>query len=211
MQIAGYFWAPGWWRSLLSRRRQKGACGGRANSGSPTKALEVLTPQNLHHLSQSFWVCAVCCIAFGRGNDADAHQRLVQWLSSSPALQKPEVPRFRGTLTIARIGGLDGPGRVRPRRRRMGAGSVGCVRPVARGRPRVDSPVDADLRSDAPPAPVTTAYNRVRCTYKTVMSRVMSHRVPMTERRGFTRFADFNQFLLDLYRRRPSGQTIADL
>jgi hypothetical protein len=33
----------------------------------------------------------------------------------------------------------------------------------------------------------------------------------MKENRGFTRFPEFDQFLVDLYRNRPAGTTIADL
>jgi hypothetical protein len=33
----------------------------------------------------------------------------------------------------------------------------------------------------------------------------------MTERRGFPQFAAFDKMLVDLYRNRKSGQTVADL
>jgi len=33
----------------------------------------------------------------------------------------------------------------------------------------------------------------------------------MTSRRGFPRFTEFDTFLVDLYRHRPPGQTLADL
>jgi hypothetical protein len=56
-------------------------------------------------------------------------------LSSSPALQKSEVPRSRGTLTIAHIGGLDDPveyGRAVAEWARAAWDAYGQFHPVAR-------------------------------------------------------------------------------
>jgi len=43
------------------------------------------------------------------------------------------------------------------------------------------------------------------------MTRIAAVDQMMTQRRGFTRFAEFSAFLRDLYVRRGASQTVADL
>ena len=49
------------------------------------------------------------CIAFEHRGDATARQKLQRWLSTNPAIQKPELPSFRGGLTIADVYGIEDP------------------------------------------------------------------------------------------------------
>lgn len=49
------------------------------------------------------------CIAFEHGNDGAALVRLQKWLSTNPAMRKPELPRLRGELTISHVHGIDDP------------------------------------------------------------------------------------------------------
>ena len=49
------------------------------------------------------------CIALERGNDPDWMRGLQRWLSTNPVLQKPELPNFRGELTIGHLHGITDP------------------------------------------------------------------------------------------------------
>jgi hypothetical protein len=49
------------------------------------------------------------CIAFEHRGEAVALQRLQRWLSTNPAIRKPELPNVRGALTIADVTGIDDP------------------------------------------------------------------------------------------------------
>lgn len=49
------------------------------------------------------------CIAFEHNNDPNKLTRLQSWLSTNPKLPKPELPSFRGSLTIADVSGIDDP------------------------------------------------------------------------------------------------------
>jgi hypothetical protein len=49
------------------------------------------------------------CIAFEHRGDATARQKLQRWLTTNPAIQKPQLPTFRGALTIADVWGIDDP------------------------------------------------------------------------------------------------------
>lgn len=46
------------------------------------------------------------CVAFEHGNNADALTKLNRWLSTNPELRKPDLPVFRGALTIADAYGI---------------------------------------------------------------------------------------------------------
>jgi hypothetical protein len=49
------------------------------------------------------------CVAFEQNNDANKLKQLQLWLSTNPKLPKPELPSFRGHLTIADVLGIDDP------------------------------------------------------------------------------------------------------
>ena len=49
------------------------------------------------------------CIALERGNDQEAMRALQRWLSTNPALHKPELPKFRGALTVRHLHGISDP------------------------------------------------------------------------------------------------------
>ena len=49
------------------------------------------------------------CITFEHGNDATLMRALQRWLSSNPAIQKPELPVCRGRLTIESVNGISDP------------------------------------------------------------------------------------------------------
>lgn len=49
------------------------------------------------------------CVALEQSNDPDKLKRLQHWLSTNPKLPKPELPLFRGSLTIADVSGIDDP------------------------------------------------------------------------------------------------------
>jgi hypothetical protein len=49
------------------------------------------------------------CVAFERNNDANKLTQLQDWLSTNPKLPRPELPAFRGALTIADVSGIDDP------------------------------------------------------------------------------------------------------
>ena len=53
-------------------------------------------------------LCGVC-IALEYGNDAALLDRLQRWLSTNPAITKPELPKSRGVLTISHVHGIDEP------------------------------------------------------------------------------------------------------
>jgi hypothetical protein len=53
-------------------------------------------------------LCGVC-IAFEHANDASLLERLQRWLSTNPPITKPELPNFRGGLTISHTHGVDDP------------------------------------------------------------------------------------------------------
>ena len=48
-------------------------------------------------------------IAFEHNNDPRKLEQLQLWLSTNPKLPKPELPSFRGNLTIADVSGIDDP------------------------------------------------------------------------------------------------------
>jgi hypothetical protein len=49
------------------------------------------------------------CIALEHSNNQDKLQQLQAWLSTNPKLPKPELPLFRGSLTIADVAAIDDP------------------------------------------------------------------------------------------------------
>jgi hypothetical protein len=49
------------------------------------------------------------CVALEHGNLADTMKGIQQWLSTNPKLEKPELPGFRGSVTIANVFGIDDP------------------------------------------------------------------------------------------------------
>jgi hypothetical protein len=49
------------------------------------------------------------CIAFEHGNDVEALRQLQQWLSGNPKLVKPDLPLFRGSVTIGDVYGISDP------------------------------------------------------------------------------------------------------
>jgi hypothetical protein len=49
------------------------------------------------------------CIAFERGNDAEALSQLQRWLSTNPKIEKPALPMARGAVTIGSVYGIDDP------------------------------------------------------------------------------------------------------
>ena len=53
-------------------------------------------------------LCGVC-IALEHRNDADLLDQLQRWLSTNPAITRPELPRSRGALTISNVHGIEEP------------------------------------------------------------------------------------------------------
>jgi hypothetical protein len=49
------------------------------------------------------------CVALEQHNDSGKLDRLQLWLSTNPELTRPELPSFRGNLTIADVSGIDDP------------------------------------------------------------------------------------------------------
>jgi hypothetical protein len=49
------------------------------------------------------------CVALERGDDQSQLTGLQRWLSSNPPLEKPDLPAFRGELTIAHVAGIEDP------------------------------------------------------------------------------------------------------
>jgi Family of unknown function (DUF5946) len=49
------------------------------------------------------------CVAFEHNNDAKRLTQLQLWLSTNPKLPKPELPSFRGHLTIADVSRIEDP------------------------------------------------------------------------------------------------------
>jgi Family of unknown function (DUF5946) len=49
------------------------------------------------------------CVAFEQNNDAEKLKQLQLWLSTNPKMPRPELPSFRGALTIADVSGIDDP------------------------------------------------------------------------------------------------------
>jgi hypothetical protein len=49
------------------------------------------------------------CIAFEYPGHGTARQKLQRWLSTNPPIQKPDLPTFRGALTIADVSGIEDP------------------------------------------------------------------------------------------------------
>jgi|SRR5580700_3163453 hypothetical protein len=49
------------------------------------------------------------CVALEQNNDTTKLKRLQLWLSTNPKLPKPELPSFRGSLTVADVSGIDDP------------------------------------------------------------------------------------------------------
>jgi hypothetical protein len=49
------------------------------------------------------------CIAFEHGNDAEKLRKLQAWLSTNPKLVRPELPVFRGSLTIGEVWRIEEP------------------------------------------------------------------------------------------------------
>jgi hypothetical protein len=49
------------------------------------------------------------CVALEHANHAATLRRIQQWLSTNPKLQKPELPGFRGRVTIADVSGIEDP------------------------------------------------------------------------------------------------------
>ena len=49
------------------------------------------------------------CIALEHRNDQNMLLRLQKWLSTNPKLVRPQLPAFRGILTIADVSGIDDP------------------------------------------------------------------------------------------------------
>jgi len=49
------------------------------------------------------------CVALEQGNHAGAMEGIQRWLSTNPKLDKPELPRFRGSVTIGDVYGKNDP------------------------------------------------------------------------------------------------------
>ena len=49
------------------------------------------------------------CVALEQNNNTNKLKRLQLWLSTNPKVPKPELPPFRGTVTIADVSGIDDP------------------------------------------------------------------------------------------------------
>lgn len=49
------------------------------------------------------------CVALEQNNNPKQLKQLQVWLSTNPKLAKPELPAFRGQLTIANVTGIDDP------------------------------------------------------------------------------------------------------
>jgi hypothetical protein len=49
------------------------------------------------------------CIALEYNNDPATLRGIQQWLSTNPNLQKPDLPAFRGRVTIADVSGIEDP------------------------------------------------------------------------------------------------------
>jgi hypothetical protein len=49
------------------------------------------------------------CVALEQNNDSNKLTQLQHWLSTNPILSKPELPAFRGALTIADVSRIDDP------------------------------------------------------------------------------------------------------
>jgi len=49
------------------------------------------------------------CIVFEQGNDVEGLQQLQQWLSGNRRLVKPDLPSFRGSVTIGDAYGISDP------------------------------------------------------------------------------------------------------
>jgi hypothetical protein len=49
------------------------------------------------------------CVALERDDDQALLTGLQRWLSTNPGLAKPDLPAFRGDLTIAHVSGIDDP------------------------------------------------------------------------------------------------------
>lgn len=49
------------------------------------------------------------CVAIEQNNDANKLAQLQLWLSTNTKLPKPELPSFRGVLTIADVSGIEDP------------------------------------------------------------------------------------------------------
>jgi Family of unknown function (DUF5946) len=49
------------------------------------------------------------CIAFEHGNDVEVFRQLQQWLSGNLRLVKPDLPLFRGSVTIGDVYGISDP------------------------------------------------------------------------------------------------------
>lgn len=49
------------------------------------------------------------CVALERGNSQELLTSLNRWLSTNPHLDKPDLPAFRGDLTIAHVSGIEDP------------------------------------------------------------------------------------------------------
>jgi hypothetical protein len=47
------------------------------------------------------------CVALEHANHAATLRGIQQWLSTNPKLQKPELPGFRGDVTIADVSGIE--------------------------------------------------------------------------------------------------------
>jgi hypothetical protein len=75
------------------------------------------------------------CVALELNNDPDKSKRLQLWLSTNPKLTKPELPRSRGSLTIADVSGIEDPvsyGRAVEAWARSAWEAYGALQPIAR-------------------------------------------------------------------------------
>ena len=66
------------------------------------------SPYVLSAKSLAAHLCGLC-VALERGNDQQLLASLNRWLSTNPRFEKPTLPAFRGTLTIAHVAGIEDP------------------------------------------------------------------------------------------------------
>jgi hypothetical protein len=75
------------------------------------------------------------CVALEQNNDPNKLKRLQLWLGTNPKLPKPELPSFRGSLTIADVSGIADParyGRAVEAWARSAWEAYGKLQPIAR-------------------------------------------------------------------------------
>jgi hypothetical protein len=66
------------------------------------------SPYVLSAKSLAAHLCGLC-VALERGNDRELIDGIQRWLSSNPAIEKPQLPAKRGELTIADVSEIADP------------------------------------------------------------------------------------------------------